>query len=743
MIRFAIAFLIFAMAFGQGTRVSAAPVKVTSGEHEGFTRLVFDFGKVVDWTLGRNADGYHLRVSDGTQVYNLTETFDLIGRSRLAAIWMEPESGDLRIGLACACHAIPFEFRPGIIVVDLKDGPPPKGTAFELTMDGTTAPPLAARPLVRPRPRPADRNTTAAKGASYDWTMDAYRNLRSSDSNGEAIAPRAKTGAIQDPNMQPLRDEILFQMALGAAQGTVDFAPPDGLALSAPEASFPSAQIRIGEAKTSVSENDSSIHADLGARGATCLSPDQLQLGSWGDENLPILDQIARFRKGLSGEFDRSDPANVAAAVKFQLFLGFGAEARQLASAFELPKEDSRIWIALSYLIDGEADPTGAFAGQSACEGPVALWAVMADDHLQPGDPIATGSLRLAFSALPRHLRHQIGPPLAERLTTLGHPQTARALSDTLNRAPGADADETRLLAASLALKDGDPARAEKIAAEILSTSGPNHVEALITLAEARASQGLPVVPEVALALQSHLRDHAGSELASRLQAALLVAQAASGDFAAAFEGLKRDRTREPDVWALMAALAPDEVFLNFAVRDEAEELPDLPGETLSAIARRLTEMGMANPASRWLAASRNKDPLLAAEVALRQADGQSALVQLGSAADERAKSLRRQALELLRDDRALADFLADGEDRDAASAALARAGNWAQLAQTGTEPWRTVAARLSATPKTAAEPSETYGPLARGQELADAGQETRDAIDDLLTIIVAPSPSQ
>ena len=54
-----------------------------------------------------------------------------------------------------------------------------------------------------------------------------------------------------------------------------------------------------------------------------------------------------------------------------------------------------------------------------------------------------------------------------------------------------------------------------------------------------------------------------------------------SSDFAAAFEGLKRDRTREPDVWALMAALAPDEVFLNFAVRDEAEELPDLPGEEL------------------------------------------------------------------------------------------------------------------------------------------------------------------
>ncbi len=36
----------------------AAPVVVKSGEHDGFTRLVMDFGKPVDWTVGRSLDGW-------------------------------------------------------------------------------------------------------------------------------------------------------------------------------------------------------------------------------------------------------------------------------------------------------------------------------------------------------------------------------------------------------------------------------------------------------------------------------------------------------------------------------------------------------------------------------------------------------------------------------------------------------------------------------------------------------------
>ena len=35
-------------------------VRVSSGEHDGFTRVVIDFGKPVDWQFGRSDSGYEL-----------------------------------------------------------------------------------------------------------------------------------------------------------------------------------------------------------------------------------------------------------------------------------------------------------------------------------------------------------------------------------------------------------------------------------------------------------------------------------------------------------------------------------------------------------------------------------------------------------------------------------------------------------------------------------------------------------
>lgn len=113
----------------------AAPVQVTSGEHPGFTRLVMQYGGAVNWQLGRTLDGYALRVQEERPDYDLAKAFDLIGKGRLAAIWPDPATGDLHFGIACACYAIPFEFRPGIVVVDLYDGTPPKGSSFEQPLD--------------------------------------------------------------------------------------------------------------------------------------------------------------------------------------------------------------------------------------------------------------------------------------------------------------------------------------------------------------------------------------------------------------------------------------------------------------------------------------------------------------------------------------------------------------------------------------------------------------------------------
>ena len=76
---------------------------------------------------------------------------------RLGAVWVDPVSGWLRLGVPCACHAVAYAFRPGIVVIDIRNGPPPTGSGFENAIDRVATgplPPLADRAVPRPRKRP-------------------------------------------------------------------------------------------------------------------------------------------------------------------------------------------------------------------------------------------------------------------------------------------------------------------------------------------------------------------------------------------------------------------------------------------------------------------------------------------------------------------------------------------------------------------------------------------------------------
>lgn len=723
----------------------AQTVRATSGEHDGFTRLVFDYGKPVDWKMGRTQDGYQMRLKGTAPAYDLTAVFNLIGKSRLASIWAEPEGGDLNIGLACACHAIPFEFRPGIIVIDLKDGPPPKGSSFEIPLQGAAAaPPLGAQAAPRPRRRPDKTangdNRLSDTVETYDWIFLAYDTLR--DVKGKPNPASGQTSILlrPDPGLQPLRDQILHHIARGASQGVVDMALPDRDELALPTADFPSTQIRIGEAKTSVNRKDRSVSSEFGAQGMPCLNPDLLAIASWGNDSQSLTEQMANTRNGLSGEFDKPDDKVVSGAIEFQLFLGFGAEARQMIAAFSASHDKAPIWKSLSYLIDGEPDPNGVFDGQAACTGPAALWAVLGDDKLQPGDAIDAGAIRLAFTDLPLHLRRHLGPQLSERLREIGSEETARALRDSITRAPGEAGGAVTLMEAEANLHTGNAAKAESVADAIMADPGPNQPQALITLTEARIAQNLPISADIALALQAHLADHKGSGLETKLQEALILAEAASGNFAAAFHGLQAHPHRQSEIWKMLGSLAADKDLLSFAVLDLQSPPPKVSDETAEIIARRLTAFGLGGAAERWLSTVAAPDPVLVAAAAVRRSDARAALDPLGGTNGPETQTLKLQALSLLGEDRLQADLLETMGDLPAASAALARAGDWERLAQSGQEPWKSIAARLTETPApSASDPAPPYGPLARGQDLVKADQDTRSAIYALLAAVPAP----
>ncbi len=698
----------------------AAPVMVKSGEHEGFTRLVLDFGAPVDWNVGRTLDGYELRLNSASPRYDLTEVFALIGKGRLAAIWVDPAAMSLRIGIACACHAIPFEFRPGIVVIDLRDGAPPKGSSFEQTLDGTKPPALAEKPTPRPRQRPG------AGPTSYVWTDIAADDLPQMTQSGP---PPALTS---DPALEPLRESLLRQLSKGATQGVVDLALPDlPPVTNESHLQLPAVRIGLGELPGLTVGTGQPDHTSLGGKGEVCTDAESLDIASWGSD-APVSEQFSGAMAGLIGEFDKPDAVALERAVKFQLFLGFGAEARQLLRAFPADLPDAQLWSSLASILDDEPDTGPAFLGQSACGTPAALWSMLALPPPKKGDAVDRDAVLLAFSALPLALRRHLGPRLADRFFDLDDAETAGAIRNAILRAPGNAGPGVALLEAEIEMTNGNAAGAELRLDIILADSGPGTPAALVALVAARVAQDLPIESAHVVALESILTEQAGGTAEPDLRNALVLAQAASGDFAAAFAGLPQSPEAEPDVWRLLARIGIDDAVLAHAVLATDQTRPQVAPDTAALLAERLLGFGLAVPAQLWLGQTDNAD--LQARVHLARHDARSALSVLAGSNTESTPALRAEAMRMLRDQGEAQAYEAAG-DAEGQRLALSKGRNWEQLAEMEVAGWSPVITTL-ADLKTEA-PLE---PLARGHQLAQYSVDTRSAVMNLLATVHGPT---
>ncbi len=717
-----------------GLPAAAQVVRVASGAHDGFSRLALQLPAPADWHLQRVADGYELRIS-GQNRYDISNVYRFIGRERLAAIWADPNTGALKLSLRCNCHAIPFAYRPSVIVVDLRDGPPPPGSAFELGADGLPMPPLAVQAPPRPRPRPAGTR-------DYDWMAIALERQKRAAArlSGEAEAVAAPVTEEVPHSAEPLREALLLQMSRGAAAGLVQM---DG-ALPGPRvkgaAGVTTSQILITDAPGQLSARLEPV----AAAGQSCPTAEQLALQDWAPKGLVAL-ALAPARAGLLAEFDRPDPQAVGRATRFLLAIGFGAEARGMLDAFPADLPDAPLWRSLSYILDGERDPSPAFRGLAACETPAALWSLLTDPGPTAGDAIAMQAALAAFSALPPDLRELIGPPLAERLLSIDRKAAAETVRGAVVRAPGARSPRVRVMEADLALARGDSAGAEALARPVVEAPGPSTPEALAALVEARVAQNLSVSPEEVTTLEALLRERAGDASAARLTYALTLARAASGNFEAAFSGLAAAPVAEARLWEMLAQGGSDDALVTVAL----SRRPTVAAIAQAhRIAERLIGLGLGKAADVWLAALPDPDPLLSARAALAEQDGRAALRRLEGSAAPEADHIRVAALTLLGADAEAAEVLSRIGDAPARQKAEVRARDWAGVAANGGDAWRKIAGIMvppSAADPTGAPPAEGTppigepGPLARARALAEQSADDRARIEALLLAVAEP----
>lgn len=835
----------------------AETVRILSGEHDGFTRLAFVFDVPTDWTFGRVGGAYELRPGRSDVAFDASDVFLRVPMTRLRAL--DVRDGRLRLSVADGSRAVPFDLRPGVLVIDIRDGAPEDGSPFERPLPPVDGPVQADAPPRRPGPLQifdpalprlgrlevpapdvfwsvAESRRRAAGQAGRTESGAGVGGTGASDRPGGAasaveagpdpaaplgeapgadgLAPTPPTGpefveirrslsgdgsrpsgpnregedARIDPASSPRRDAVkamlLEQIARGAAQGLLDARLPrrnDRSLASAPTpqlspdtASEISAepvvppQINI-RAQTSIDRDGfAAVRRALTGAADICSAADRVDPGSWGgDGDASAL--IAQRRGAVLGEFDRASADALTDLVRGYLHLGFGAEARAALNGFATAVPDEDLLSALAAIVDGDLPPTGSrLRAMAACDGPAALWALLAHAEGEPVQGLDVDAVTAAASALPPHLRRHLGDGVAARLLALGHRDAAMAVRDAVTRAPGGAGQGTDLVSAGLALAADDLPEAEDLLLGVVAADGPEAPAALVAYIDARLDRSLPVPPSLIDMAAALAFERRSTPEGSALARAAVRALAGNGDFDGAFAALDRAKAEqrrpgdvltatETDLFATLAADGGDDDVITHGFAGIARGVGgELPGDVVTALAGRLLAAGFPDVALSLQRETGTADPALEARALIALDDPRGALRAIAGREGAAVARLRAAALDALGDHAgAAAAWQAAGLPEDRARAIWA-AGDWDTYAALSADARAVALARIGGATDigtgtaedpaeaqvAAGQPGEEERVLALGRALIESSRDTREALADLRThLLPMPGP--
>ncbi len=610
---------------------SAQSYRVESGEHPGYTRLAILFGELPEWQTGRVAGGYQVRTDLTDASFRLRDVFNRIPRTRVQDV-RDLSGGRLAIMSECDCHLDVFEYN-GNLVIDIRDGPAPAGSAFNrpFQLDEPVEPAASGPPLVRTaetphRTRPdmsefvpdlvsPDAFVTGRSRSLFAWQEELAFDLGEAPANSAAVPlPEqdamdgellSETGDLAG-RLEALQTELISQISRAAGQGVVD---PDATRIEAaleraraaadppeltdppkPESSDPEPEpvetssetppmdpsVALEDRdniriETSVDRGRGNLREvlPLTEEGTHCIADDRLDITNWGISPESGAD-LSGYRSRIVGEFDAADADSIAALARNYLFLTFGQEARVLIHAFEIPVEDTAIYEAMSHVMDdGYAPPGGPFDDQLSCRNRSSLWAALSRPHLRPTDRIATPSVLAAFSELPLHLRRHLGPFLVARFLEAGDEQAAMSVRDAVARAPGDHGDGFRMIEADIALDAGEVGVAEAHFDNVVMADGPLAPEALVKLIDTLIANGEPVPDSDRDNAAALAFSHRGNPIGAELMRVYLRALAHGGRITEALTGLEDQRELFNE--AVHQALKLE--VLSLAASDAAQDL--------------------------------------------------------------------------------------------------------------------------------------------------------------------------
>ncbi|PCD75920.1 hypothetical protein [Pseudothioclava arenosa] len=765
---------LFAIFMLIATQLAAEPILVRSGEHADFSRLVVMTPTGTDWTLERQADGYRLDLDIENPEFLLEQVFNLIPRTRVLDVSRSNRPSGLTFRTADSVSAAAFQLSDGGIVLDFRSEP--EDTHAKL------APESEGGKLVQEIARSYPSIAVHADSFPGVWEAAGTPSVVTIPEALPSVVP--KLSEAPDARLAEAESNLLEQLGRAAAQGLIHLPLSSGEDASAdpefasdPKDGMNDEEQGAGEAPAGhlAVKSLTAIDRDAGVEArampqfvgaGSCPAEGSFDVASWIDDE-PATAQIAAARRDLYGEFDRTSPEDVVRLARIHIAFGFGDEARALVEAFDLPEKDALpIHLMAAVLSEGSTHEFTGLAQLSSCDGPVALWAVLATS-----EDIATvinfEAIKRTYSALPSHFRGFIGERLVQRLIGLGAKEEARAILAAFERVAPAESGAADMMTARIDLATGAKDRAIDRLGHVARTAEVESPQALLLLVEEIVARHDVVerhLTETAAALAFELRkDQSGAPL----QRAYALGLGSAGDFEGAF-GAATVLPEFPDVESLypqtlatlfemVARIELDPLFLKtyFSHREKILRV-SLKADTRLKIAERLVELGFSAAARDALNAETRalgRGRRVLAQTALAEKDGPAALAYLSGLNGAAEDRLRAEALMLLGDySAALEHFEQTGARPEAVQAAWL-AGNWGVIEETGgaeeQEFLRAFEIAGGATPPGSDMTSQATGngedaaALTRARGLLRKSEAERAALDQLLRALDVPDAGE
>lgn len=705
-----IGFLI-AVLVTAASAVTAKDVVVRSGEHDGFTRLVFDVPPDTRWVLAQRKNGASLTIALDDVTFKTSSVFGRLTTNRLASLSQKNPGSALELEFGCNCVASAFLYRNSMIVLDIAPG--------ELLP-----------PLLEDIPPPLIGKTAQDKPPSVETGLHLPLLTMTEQGIKDQLSTRLLQGA----------DRKLLDLKL-APVGPRNTAP-SGTSVVAPQLS---SNLRL---TTVLDDLQNVLNAELQPidQRPACISTAELSFASWSGDS-PFPDQVSALRSGLYKEFDKLDGEKAMKLAKLYASFGFGAEALSVLRLLETPPEGFEPVAAIARVVDNRPPlPRNPFNDLQRCDGDAALWAVLSESELAPDANVE--AIEHAYSRLPDHLRRQLGPRLSEILVNAQQLEAARRILRSVDRIEPETTSGVAQAKASVAKAEGNSDREEELLTEVITSTNAATESplALARLVEKRWSERKAVSSQELELAASYAVEFRRSELGPMMNRTYAIALSLSQEFDRAFDVIKAQPPGPDSGGAinrhlqLLAERSDDATFLRQTMEVMQPDMTAvLTTDTAIALASRLADLGFAQQtfalANRPEDQSRRLDRArLRARAALLSGRPHQALLELADDNSEEANALRAQAMVSTEDFAAAGDMLRDLEQNEAANRYFWLAG----VSDERLEPAGGKYAALNQTTQALSDLPERLAekPLADAENLLKDSQSARQRIDEMLNAV-------